>query len=241
LEAQLVVWKGIGAKTKTTRNWIDKALCFVLPPGWDPVSGGEYPLVDSTPYSALKYDSSLPWTMTFYLLGWFIITLGLGILQVRTYHSFSLVANALLFANVFGGLCSLGALSDRNPRSVLFELLRLFHVPFVIYGVGTILDQDRVLVMNATIVVSVLAVISSFILLAHGNIFVHESSDERAKRVWIREAGRTFTETLELYSNKAKQVEARDKVLVSPTKPRSSAAHATNGKMNGTRSPKGRK
>lgn len=193
----MAVWKGIWAKAQQCSNIFDKFLCFVLPPGWDPINGGEYPLVDSTPYSALKYDSSLPWSLTGYLVVWFTFSLGFGIFLVRMTHSMTLLGNVLLFLYVLGSIFSLGALSDRNPRSVAYEMIRLFHAPFVLYVLGSAYKFDDWIVWNATVLTALASIVSVAALIAHGDVFVQETEKQRSERVWIREAGRNFTKALQ--------------------------------------------
>lgn len=197
VDCQLTVWRGIIAKTRLCKNWVDKVLCFVLPPGWNPETPGvEYPLVDSTPYSALKYDSHLPWTLTCYLVTWFTFALSLGILLVRSVNQMTLLGTSLLFAYVFFSLFSLGALSDRNPRSVVYEFIRLAHTPFAVYVLGHYFGYANDTVLNSTLMTAVLCATSAFMLIAHGQLFIVESAAQRSQRVWIREAGRAFTQLL---------------------------------------------
>jgi hypothetical protein len=132
----------------------------------------------------------------------------------------SLLGCSLLFFYIVWCLFSLGALSDLNPRAVVYDLVRLVHTPFVVYMLGTFFAFPTSTVINATILTTLISTISAFILVAHGNIFVEESSEERSKRVWIREAGRGFSKTL-------------DECTSSVSKPVKVLNGHSNGHMNG--------
>lgn len=195
MENQLRVWKEIWAKTKKCSSIVDKCLCFVMPPGWNPETRGEYPLSDTTPYSALKYDSQLPWFMCFYTFFWFVLTIGVGVLTVTFPSKIPPTLLYPVFAYIVLSLTAIGSLSDRSRYAVLLELVKLILTPFITYWALITLNielygypLERWVGAMALISIS-----SIFIVLGHTNYFVPETQIQRDQRVWIREHGRKFT------------------------------------------------
>lgn len=198
IEVQLRVWKEIMKKTEKCTSFVDKILCFIMPPGWDPETRGEYPLSDTTPYSALKYDSHIPWFLSFYSFIWFVINIGTGIILV-TFPS--KIPNIVLYSLTLFIVYSLftnGCLLDRNPRAVVYEIIKLLLMPLFVYL--TLVNIDfGVPILQATFVLSLFSVLCIFIVIAHNGLFVKETELERSSRVWIREVGREFTSSLNKY------------------------------------------
>ena len=94
-------------------------------------------------------------------------------------------------------LYSLGLISDRNPNSIVYEIIRLSSIPFFFYYCSYTLPLSAETILNVSIVLGLLGFVSGCIILSNSNIFINESKEEWNKRVWIREKGRKFTKQLE--------------------------------------------
>lgn len=196
VRAQTRVWQEIASKAQTCASWKDKLLCFIMPPGWDPVSRGEYPLVDSHPYQALKYDSDLNGMMSIYVLCHFLVTLVSGIYLLQNFRSFGSVVQlycGILYCAM--SLTSYGLMYDRSSHSISFETCRLLiTIPITLYVLPVSIWGTSPYVMQGIVSVVVVSLVT---LLLNQELFSWhevESDMERQERVWIFEHGRRFTE-----------------------------------------------
>ncbi|KYR02524.1 hypothetical protein DLAC_01368 [Tieghemostelium lacteum] len=215
LNAQLSVWSKIIEKTKTCKKWSDKILCFLMPPGWNPIDNSEYPLEDTHPYSADKYDSQLPTFLTGYIVLWFLPTLTLAVYTMLNYQIFSTIFLLVLFSFVMFSLISFGTCTDRSPNSVIYEILRLLVIPVIIYNLPftiTYSIRNEISMSFILIVSYLISTVSILIILSHSYLFISESKPQRYKRVWIKEAGRQFTLNLQKELNQKNFVSSKSTI-----------------------------
>ncbi|KAN0029067.1 hypothetical protein ACTFIV_010937 [Dictyostelium citrinum] len=203
-------WYKIWKKSKSVKSAWRKFLCFIMPPGWDPITGKEIDLKssylnNSTPFNSLKYDSHLPnKLLNTYLLTWFILTLGLAIYLIRMYNQFtSYLQMIILFSYVIYSLFCFGSLSDLNSNSIYYDSIRLLITPFIFYNLQfsssfaySIFNNTKLPQQSLIIYISILSLISFLILLSHKNYFIIEKSSQKEKRVWIKDIGRDYTNKL---------------------------------------------
>lgn len=127
LEAQFVVWRKLYEKSQSCKTIGQKIWCFLGPPGWDPKTNEEYPLPDTTPFNAVKYDSRVSNVMTIYGGFHFMVSLVLGVVVLIGHKKFFPSYWSVLVVTVFVllGVTSIGKLFDRYRRTVALETLRL--------------------------------------------------------------------------------------------------------------------
>ncbi|KAM9980287.1 hypothetical protein ACTFIZ_006538 [Dictyostelium cf. discoideum] len=200
-------WFKIWKKSKLVKSPWKKLLCFIMPPGWDPISGKEFDLQssnlkNSTPYNSEKYDSQLPNNLLkFYLLIWFIQTLALSIYLIKMYNQFLIPPNAsgdyyfseiiILFCYIIYSLFCFGSISDLNSISIYYDSIRLLLTPLIFYSIF-----KQKLPNSIIIYISIISLISFLILFSNKDYFKFEKSLEKEKRVWIKEIGRDYTNKL---------------------------------------------
>ncbi|KAM9998093.1 hypothetical protein ACTFIY_007757 [Dictyostelium cf. discoideum] len=200
-------WFKIWKKSKLVKSPWKKFLCFLMPPGWDPISGKEFDLSssnlkNSTPYNSEKYDSQLPNNLLkFYLLIWFIQTLALSIYLIKINTKFTLIGDYnyyyyfielfILFSYIIYSLFCFGSISDLNPNSIYYDTIRLLLTPLIFYSIF-----NQKLPKSIFVYISIISLISLLILFSNKNYFKFEKSIEKQKRIWIKEIGREFTNKL---------------------------------------------
>ncbi|KJE89086.1 hypothetical protein CAOG_000635 [Capsaspora owczarzaki ATCC 30864] len=143
-ESQFAIWRKLAEKASTCSSVTDKIWCFLGPPGWDPKTGGEYPLPDTTPYNAVKYDSRLPTFETAYCGVQYLVSLAVGVVILVAHRRFPSYYSVVgLAALVVLGVTLAGRLFDRTRQAALLEIFRLLvAVPvtlvFLLYDAGLI-------------------------------------------------------------------------------------------------------
>lgn len=212
IRAQTAVWRAIFSKAAQCNAFLDKIKCFLMPPGWDPKTGGEFPLVDSTPYSAVKYDSDLPAAMSFYAVLHFVPAMagGIAILHAWKSMSYPVLFAAIVFVTY--SLMCIGRLYDRAPSALRLELLRLLAMasgvawlaprlppqlqvpPAVTVMVANAFDFTLRQVSSRAVLGAAATVLalSAVVLLQNRRLFAAETRRQWEERVWIPEAGRSF-------------------------------------------------
>lgn len=200
ISAQIDPWREMFQKAKKCPNISGKLWCFFGPPGWNPVTGGEYELPNKTPYNARKFDSDLPTVvLKIYCVFHFTLVLGAGVWVLNMHAKFASVGWLFVAMAYIALSCScVGKMFDRNPTVLYWEVLRLLLlVPVSVLmlnklGFGASSFAGMVMKLLGLVVV-----LSLPVLWTHHSYFVLEDSKLWAKRVWIPEAGRGFGQRLE--------------------------------------------
>jgi sterol desaturase/sphingolipid hydroxylase (fatty acid hydroxylase superfamily) len=190
-EANLTIWRKIFKKMSSTSSIVDKLKCFVMPPGWDPRSGKEYPLPDTTPWSSEKYDSKLPARLALYVIVHYVIVMAAGIYllveyrKMKTYEMLFAVYAALIYS-----LATLGKLYDHHPKFMYYETVRLVVLATVTWYFFSWVHPQ------ITLIAVIFSVTCWWFVWQNRAVFAPESEAQWRDRVWIRVAGREFTEKL---------------------------------------------
>ena len=192
LHCQVEVLDDIFAKARTTPSLWRKFLCFVMPPGWNPADGAEFPLVpDKQPYRDRKYDCALGPVMSAYTALHFLPTLGAGIYVMMGWRAMPALDVVVWAAWLCFSTGVIGKLNDRNTWGVGYEFARLLSLLAVVAVVPPAFVTAPVAAGLCAAVAACLAVV-----LAHRDEFAPESEEERRKKYWIPEVGRGFQNRL---------------------------------------------
>jgi alkylglycerol monooxygenase len=190
-EANLTIWRKIFTKMSTCSSWAEKLKCLVMPPGWDPKTGKEYSLPDTTPWSSEKYDSKLPVQLALYVIVHYLVVMAAGIYllieykKMKTYEMLFAVYSALIYS-----LATLGKMYDHHPRFIYYETVRLIVLAsFTWYFFSWIHPQ-------ITTIATLFSIVCWIFVWLNRGVFARETDAQKNDRVWIKVAGREFTEKL---------------------------------------------
>jgi len=204
LEAQIATFRELWEKSKQTPSLWRKILCFIGPPGYNPV-GPEYDLIDSHPYNTLKYDSRLPGTAwTLYATLHQVLIVAMGIIVLRKHKTMNLACLAVVMLYLTFASSNIGKMWDRNVRALSFETLRLILLPYMVHITVNETFSGAYLKGNMfgfyALSVSVALAVSSMFALKMLPPLVDRSETEaqREERIWVPEHGRKFKERLEM-------------------------------------------
>ncbi len=132
LRAQLDFWKDLFRDLSHTHTFSDKLKLIFLPPGWYPKElGGPQKPPDVTGSTAVKFNTTIPVGLNYYVLVQFILILGITSFFLFSFDAFDRMTQIIYSAVILYSITCLGVLLEKRSWSFTAELVRLTSYPVI--------------------------------------------------------------------------------------------------------------
>lgn len=176
LRAQLDFWKDLFHDLGHTHHLKDKMKLIFYPPGWLPDElGGPQNPPEVSKTSAVKFNTSIPVGLNYYVLVQFILILGLTSFFLFSFDTFSRNMQLIYAVVVLYSITSLGVILEKNKWASFAELLRLISYP-ILFATWLYLERHLyggfLMYLYAIVFISLLSI---FFFIPFRKTFIHET------------------------------------------------------------------